>query len=143
MDNGTKYFTLDVSAAVQTLQTDATKGLSEEEVRKRLEEHGRNVVAEKKSVSAFEILLRQFANPIVWILVAAALVAFAFMHTLEGIAVTIVIAINTLIGFFMERQAQRSMEKLRRRTGSALPKRTVRFSTSSRRLMRVPPKSVG
>ncbi|HEX6890171.1 MAG TPA: cation-transporting P-type ATPase [Chryseolinea sp.] len=113
MDQGIKYYTLDVNAVVESLKTDPTKGLAETEVRKRLDEHGQNVVDEKKQVSAFTILLRQFSNPIVWILIVAALVAFSFNHSLEGIAVTIVIAINTLIGFFMERQALRSMEKLR------------------------------
>jgi Ca2+-transporting ATPase len=113
MDQGIKYHTLDVNAVVDSLKTDPIKGLTEDEVRKRLDEHGQNVVDEKKQVSAFTILLRQFSNPIVWILIVAVLVAFSFNHSLEGFAVTIVIAINTLIGFFMERQALRSMEKLR------------------------------
>ena len=113
MNKENKYYTLDVNAVVQSLQTDVNKGLTENEVRKRLDEHGQNVVEEKKQVSAFTILLRQFSNPIVWILIVAALVAFSFNHSLEGIAVSVVIAINALIGFFMERQALRSMEKLR------------------------------
>src|SRR5688572_17141052 len=113
MDKGKKYYTLDVDAVVQSLQSDPNKGLAETDVRKRLEEYGQNIVEEKKQVSALTILLRQFSNPIVWILIVAALVAFGFNHSLEGIAVTVVIVINTLIGFFMERQALRSMEKLR------------------------------
>ena len=113
MDSENKYYTLPVDAVIQALKTDPTKGLAANEVRKRLDEHGQNVVEEKKQVSALTILLRQFSNPIVWILIGAAIVAFAFQHSLEGIAVTIVIVINALIGFFMERQALRSMEKLR------------------------------
>ena len=113
MESENKYYTLAVDAVIQALKTDPNKGLSANEVRKRLDEHGQNVVEEKKQVNAFTILLRQFANPIVWILLVAAIVAFAFQHFLEGIAVTIVIVINALIGFFMERQALRSMEKLR------------------------------
>ena len=113
MENERKYYTLDVNAVIQALQTDPGKGLAESDIKKRLDEHGQNIVEEKKQVSALTILIRQFVNPIVWILIVAAIVAFAFQHSLEGIAVAIVIAINTLIGFFMERQALRSMEKLR------------------------------
>jgi Ca2+-transporting ATPase len=58
-------------------------------------------------------LLEQFSNPIVWILIIAAGLAFAYQHTLEAVAVFIVILLNTLIGFFMERQAVWSMEKLK------------------------------
>jgi Ca2+-transporting ATPase len=113
MDSETKYYTLAVDAVLQALNADPNKGLAENDVRRRLHEHGQNVVEEKKQVSALTILLRQFANPIVWILLVAAIVAFAFQHFPEAIAVTIVIVINALIGFFMERQALRSMEKLR------------------------------
>ena len=113
MENENKYYTLPVDAVIQALKTDPEKGLGVNDVQQRLKEHGENVVEEKKQVSALTILLRQFANPIVWILIVAAGVAFAFQHMLEGISVMIVIVINALIGFFMERQALRSMEKLR------------------------------
>ncbi|HKZ36972.1 MAG TPA: cation-transporting P-type ATPase, partial [Chryseolinea sp.] len=107
------YYVLDSEKVIQSLQTDPEKGLGKQEAEKRLEQYGKNVVEDKQKKSAFRTLLEQFSNPIIWILLIALTLAFAYQHTLEGIAVLIVILINALIGFFMERQAIRSMEKLR------------------------------
>lgn len=107
------YYALDVEKVIQGLQTDPEKGLGKQEATKRLQQYGKNVVEDKQQKSAFRTLLEQFSNPIIWILIIASALAFAYQHALEGIAVLIVILINTLIGFFMERQAIRSMEKLR------------------------------
>jgi P-type Ca2+ transporter type 2C len=107
-----EYFVRSVEEVLQALKTNVAQGLSAEEVRRRQEQYGKNTLEEKKKVSVWSMLVSQFVNPIVWILIAAAAIAFAFQHVLEGIAVMIVVVINTLIGFFMERQAVRSMEKL-------------------------------
>lgn len=104
---------LTADEVLRVLHSESEKGLTQAEADRRLQQFGANVLEEKKSESAWQTLLAQFVNPIVWILVAAAGVAFAFQHMLEGIAVSVVIAINAAIGFFMERQAIRSMEKLR------------------------------
>jgi Ca2+-transporting ATPase len=107
-----EYFVRSAEEVLQALKTDVSQGLSADEVRRRQEQYGKNTLEEKKKASVWRMLASQFANPIVWILIAAAAIAFAFAHLLEGIAVMIVVLINTLIGFFMERQAVRSMEKL-------------------------------
>lgn len=107
------YYTLDVKEVIEGLQTDPEKGLSSQEAGKRLQQYGKNIVEDKKKKSAFRTFLEQFTNPIVWILIAAVVLAFAYQHTLEGIAVLMVLMINAMIGFFMERQAIRSMEKLK------------------------------
>lgn len=107
------YFTLSAEKTAETLQTDLKQGLSMSEVSKRLKEHGHNILERKKQRSSFLILIQQFNNPIVWILVVAAVLAFVSGEPVEGIAVVIVIIVNMLIGFFMELQAVRSMEKLR------------------------------
>jgi P-type Ca2+ transporter type 2C len=108
-----KYYTLKVDEVIQRLQTDRDKGLTHEEAKNRLQKFGRNLVEDKDKKSALRTLLEQFENPIVWILIIATGLAFAYQHTLEGIAVSLVILINVMIGFMMERQAIQSMEKLR------------------------------
>jgi Ca2+-transporting ATPase len=103
----------DAPQVLEVLKTRAEQGLTQAEAQERLKQYGANSLEGKKTDSVWQTLLAQFINPIVWILIVAAGVAFAFQHTLEGVAVVIVIAINAAIGFFMERQAVRSMEKLR------------------------------
>src|SRR5690625_4967409 len=94
------------------LGTDAEKGLSREEASVRLEEYGHNKLKEHQQKSLFQIFLDQIANPVVYLLTAAAILAFTFGDILEGIAIIVVLVLNTIIGFWMEFQARESMSAL-------------------------------
>jgi len=89
-------------------------GLSHDEVKKRLDKYGENQLEEKKERGFLEILISQIKNPVVYLLTAAAVVAFIFGDNAEGIAILVVILINTIIGFWMEFQAQKSMDALKK-----------------------------
>jgi P-type Ca2+ transporter type 2C len=90
------------------------EGLSDSEARARLKKYGPNRLTASKSESALSILLNQLRSMIVLLLVAAASLSFTFGDWPEGIAVVIVIILNTAIGFFTEIRAVRSMEALYR-----------------------------
>ncbi len=98
---------------VEALATKPEEGLSEQEVQKRLKQWGRNELEAHKERSIWEIVLAQINNPVVYLLVAAATLAIVFGDIPESIAILIVLLINTIIGFWMEYQAQQSMEALR------------------------------
>jgi len=91
---------------------DLDEGLTDEEAGQRRAEHGPNVLERQKPRSWFEILLDQFKSTIMAILAAAAVAAFVFEGTADGLAVSAVIVANTLIGFFSELRAVRRMESL-------------------------------
>ncbi|MCB9320217.1 MAG: cation-transporting P-type ATPase [Lewinellaceae bacterium] len=111
----TTEFTLkSVEELTTWLETDLLKGLSEEEVLKRRHTFGANILKKGSSKSVIRILAEQFLSPIVWILVLAAAASFVFEEWAEGIAVAVLIVINTVIGFLMEWQAVRSMDALRK-----------------------------
>ena len=63
--------------------------------------------------SSWQILLSQFKSAIIYLLFAAALLSLVFGDIPEFIAILVVILINSLIGFVLERQAVKSMEALR------------------------------
>ena len=117
--NATGFASMSVEEAVMRLETDVIKGLSEAEVRKRRRHYGYNILKKEDSKSAFAILIEQFLSPIVWILIVAAAASFAFSEWAEGIAITALIIINSAIGFFMEWQAVRSMDALRKLSRSS------------------------
>ncbi len=106
-------YTQTIDAVARQLDTDTENGLSPAEVNRRLKRYGPNELRRYRPRRPLRILIGQFANPIVWMLIAAAALALGFGEILEGVAVGVVILINTLIGFFMEWQADRSMNKLR------------------------------
>ena len=88
------------------------KGLSEKEAQERLDTHGPNKLKEQQQKSLFQILIDQINNPVVYLLAAAAALAFVFGDLPEGIAILVVLALNTVIGFWMEFQARQSMKAL-------------------------------
>lgn len=105
---------ISVERTLQILQSDPERGLSREEVARRQKKYGRNVLETVRQRSLWQILFTQLFNPLVAVLGFAAALSFAFSEWLEGVAILIVILINTAIGFYMEWQAQHSMEALRK-----------------------------
>lgn len=107
-------YRLSVKAIVQDLETDSKSGLTKADATQRLRQWGENKIEFRHEKKLWVLFLEQFINPLVAVLGAAATLAFAFEEWLEGSAVLVVILINALIGFYMEWQARRSMEALRR-----------------------------
>ena len=108
--------TLPESELFIQLGADTESGLSHKEAAARLESYGRNAISHEESEPVWLIFLKQFKSPIVLLLVVAAGLSFAFQEWLDGIAIIIVIFINAVIGFYMEYQAERSMEALKKLT---------------------------
>lgn len=99
---------------LEKISVDPNKGLSDSEVQKKVKEYGKNILEEQDKRSLWKILLAQINNPIIYLLSAAAVLAFAFGDIAEGIAIIVVLVVNTIIGFWMEYKAQKSMEALKK-----------------------------
>lgn len=99
---------------LEKAEVDPEKGLSDEEVEKRREKYGSNILEEQKKRSIWEILWSQINNPVIYLLSAAAILAFVYGDVPEGIAIVVVLLINTMIGFWMEYKAQKSMDALKK-----------------------------
>ncbi len=97
----------------EDLDISLSKGLSDEEAKKRLKQYGPNELEEQEKKSLWSILIAQLNNPVVYLLAAAAFVAFLFGDIPEAIAILVVVVLNTAIGFWMEYQARQSMEALK------------------------------
>lgn len=113
LENISSFHALTIDQLSNTLGVSPDKGLSRTEATSRLQIYGPNSQEIKKKYSFLKILLAQFINPIIYVLIIAATMAFAFGENVEGLAVVVVLLINATIGFFMEWQAQKSMDKLR------------------------------
>src|SRR4030042_4538930 len=95
---------------------DSTRsGLSEEKAVEHLRKYGPNELKEKGKRPAIIVFLRQFASPLIYILLAAALIEFVVMHKPTDAAVILtVLMINSIVGFIQESRAERAMEALKR-----------------------------
>lgn len=107
------YFDQSVEETLESLESEPESGLSKQLHEKRMEKHGPNRLKEVSKRSWIWILFDQFKSIVILVLLIAGILAFAFQHISEGIAVMAVLLVNTLIGFFTELKATRSMDALR------------------------------
>jgi Ca2+-transporting ATPase len=89
-------------------------GLATEEVARRREESGENRLPEDGRKSLWRVFFHQFQSPLIYILFAAALLAFTLGKREDSWVILIVVLVNSIIGAFQEGRAERSMEALRR-----------------------------
>ncbi len=108
-----------VPAVLAALGVPDAEGLRDDEVAARRALFGPNAIAARRAASALRLLLHQFAGPVVYLLGAAAGLAFWFGELEEGSAILAVLAINAAIGFATELKAARSIEALRALGGHA------------------------
>ncbi len=106
--------TLDTDTIAHAFQTDIAAGLSPVEAEKRVTHFGLNAYGETHQKSVWQMILRQFLSPIVYLLVFGAVVSTWFEGLVEAIAIFIVILLNACIGFMMEWQARNSMNALKK-----------------------------
>ncbi|HEX2946337.1 MAG TPA: calcium-translocating P-type ATPase, SERCA-type [Clostridia bacterium] len=89
------------------------KGLSEKEARKKLLEHGPNLLAEKKKISPVKLLLSQFTDVMVIILMVSTAIS-AFMGDItEAVTIIAIVILNAVLGFVQEFRTEKTMEALK------------------------------
>ncbi|PAU95563.1 ATPase [Aliifodinibius salipaludis] len=103
---------LDIADVLGVLEVDSKHGLSSKQVRQRQQKFGPNQLRKHKKRGIVEILINQLKSIIIVLLATAALFAFWLGEYVDGWAIVAVIVINTVIGFFTELRAVRSMEAL-------------------------------
>ncbi len=90
------------------------KGLSSVEAKKRLAKYGPNVLPERPPPSDLKILISQIKNPLVYILVAAAIVTFFLGDIPDTAIIAFAVFINTILSFIQERKASRALYALKK-----------------------------
>ncbi|HSC73904.1 MAG TPA: cation-transporting P-type ATPase [Gaiellaceae bacterium] len=95
------------------LGTDLEEGLSEPEAAARLALLGPNRLARAVRPAYGKIAARQFADPLVGLLVAAAAVSFAIGDEIEGAVIAVIVILNAALGFVQESGAERAVLALR------------------------------
>ena len=106
------WHTLTRDATYERLDTNP-KGLTSAEAAKRLLEVGPNELQAAKRVTAWEILLEQFKNVLILILLAACFISLFLEHGVESIIIAVIVLFAVLLGFIQEYRAERAIEALR------------------------------
>ena len=88
-------------------------GLSAEEASGRLQELGPNAISPRKHRTALHMLLGQFKNPLVLILIFAAVVSAAVSEWVDTFIVLAIVLASALLSFTQEYMASRAVARLR------------------------------
>jgi magnesium-transporting ATPase (P-type) len=105
------WYSRRLSQIYDALEADSD-GLSTEEATNRLAEYGPNRLPKAKPVTVWQIFLRQFKNPLIYILGLAAIVSFAIGEETDAGFIAVVLLINALVGGIQEWRAERSSQAL-------------------------------
>ena len=120
------WFTKSQEQVLNELNVDQKKGLSTEEVKKRLEKYGYNKLKSKAKKSLLELFIAQLKDVLIYVLIGAAIVN-VIAHGLEGITdaiiILLVVFINAIVGVVQESKAEKALEALQQMT---TPKSLVR-----------------
>lgn len=110
--NGKSWYQLSIKRVFETLGS-SSAGLTSSEAKVRLEKYGYNELEVKKRSPLIQFLL-QFHNPLLYILIFAAIVCI-FLGKFMDMGVIIAVVLGTvIIGFIQEGKAEASLEALKK-----------------------------
>ena len=92
----------------------APTGLTAIEAARRLGELGPNEIQAAARISAWWILLEQFQNVLIIILLGATAVSALMGHTIESLAIAVIVLFAVILGFIQEFRAERAIDALRK-----------------------------
>ena len=115
-----EYFSSKAEQVLQSLQTDPAQGLSAAEAARRLEQHGANVLREKKKKTNLQRFLDQFKDVMILILIAAAIVSFVIAcvegnpgEFFEPALILLIVILNAVMGMLQESKAEKALDALK------------------------------
>jgi calcium-translocating P-type ATPase len=103
---------IEVRHLIDHYVSDEKSGLSQEEAAKRIREFGPNQLISKKERSWLSNFFVQFMNPLVYLLVAAAVIVFFLGRTSDPFVILGVVVFNAILGAVQEGKAERALSAL-------------------------------
>lgn len=88
-------------------------GLSSNDAKKKLNLYGKNEIISKKKISPLKILIHQFSDFMVIILMLASFFSACMGEIVESMTIIFVITVNALLGFWQEFKTEKTLEALK------------------------------
>jgi len=108
-----KWYALDLDEVYKKLDS-SREGLETDEVNERLSFYGENTLPPAKPVTLLQIILHQLINPLIFILLAAAVASIAIGEAKDAAFIFLVILINSGLGAYQEYNAEKSAQSLQK-----------------------------
>jgi len=101
-------------SVISLLGSDAKRGLAPTEVAHRIEQYGPNLLQQGRQRGPLGILIDQFADFMILVLMAAAVLSGVIGDMADTLAIIAILLLNAIIGFTQEYRAERAMAALQR-----------------------------
>ncbi|HXH12986.1 MAG TPA: cation-translocating P-type ATPase [Alphaproteobacteria bacterium] len=102
-----------IEVLLNKLAVDPSQGLSRDEAQARLDEHGPNVLEVEEGPSAWKILLSQFTDVLIIILLIATILSALVGELFDAGLILSIVIFSAGLGFVQEYRAERAVEALR------------------------------
>ncbi|MDX2494041.1 MAG: cation-translocating P-type ATPase [Desulfuromusa sp.] len=129
-ENFKDNYQLSIDELIEKLQTTSV-GLANNAATERLLEFGANQLREEQKRSLLQMLYEQYRNPMILLLLIAALVSGVIGELADTFVILIIVILNSLIGFIQEYRAEKALSALKK---MAAPFATVRRSGALQRI---------
>ncbi|HPU62861.1 MAG TPA: calcium-translocating P-type ATPase, SERCA-type [Mobilitalea sp.] len=114
------WHSLSIEETIRELKTDIKKGLSQNEVKERQKQYGKNIIDAKKGKNLLQKFLAQFADFMIIVLICAAIVSLAVSYMdgnpdfVDPIIILMIIFLNAFLGVLQESRAEKALEALKK-----------------------------
>ncbi len=108
------WHALEVAAAAARLRTDPVQGLTTDDASRRWQQQGPNTIRATGKTPWPQVLLRQFTDVLILILLAAATVSLLVGEIGDAVTIMTIVLLNGILGFFQEWKAENAIAALQR-----------------------------
>lgn len=106
------WYSKPIDEIIKHFDLNLETGLSDKQIADNVAKYGRNEMPKPKEKSQFLLFIEQFNNPIIFILIGAAILNGILAEPKDAIVIGFVVFLNTIIGFVQESRAADALKAL-------------------------------
>jgi len=95
-------------------------GLSDVDANNRSKEYGLNLLKSAPKGNALKLFVKQFKSSLIYLLLAAGVISFLLQDFNDGFVITVILIINTGLGFYQEFKSEKAIAKLQKLVGKEI-----------------------
>ncbi len=103
-----------VAETIEKMKSNGQAGLSAREAGERLQRDGRNEMKAPRKKTAIESFLEQLNDPLIYVLIVAAVVSVLLRELSDAIIIGVVVVLNAVVGMLQEGKARKALESLKK-----------------------------
>ncbi len=106
------FYSLSIEETINSLDS-SEDGLNQEEIGRRINIFGENILPESSKITKLQIIVNQFRSPIILVLILAGIITLFLNDYKSSFFIFIAVSINTILGFYQENKAETSLNNLK------------------------------